>query len=171
MMDAALFLNREGKSMLLSWPTFVVSRRINRSLPAVQSVLFDPSSFRPGDTYGVGTDGALTIDTPFRLIVAYPAPSWRATARLFARGPRAVAQVELEVAAWSDDASELTVRPIARHPERWSRRRLRRYFALAHDGADRGLEILTSDAPAGRARDTQAVRTDSVGSARVRSRS
>jgi hypothetical protein len=157
--------------MPLSWPSFVVSRRVNRPLPAVQSVLFDPSSFRPGDTYGVGTEGALTIDTPFRLIVAYPSPSWRATARLFARGSRAVARVELEVSAWSADASELTVRPVARHPERWSRRRLRRYFALAHDGADRGLEILTGDAPAGRGFDTAAVRTGSVGSSRVRARS
>jgi hypothetical protein len=157
--------------MLLSWPTFVVSRRINRPLPAVQSVLFDPGSFRPGDTYGVGTEGALTIDTPFRLIVSYPAPSWRATGRLFAQGSRAVARVELEVAAWSTDASELTVRPVARHPERWGRRRLRRYFALAHEGADRGLEILTGDAPAGPAHDTETVRTDSAGSARVRARS
>src|SRR5438270_3383419 len=139
--------------MLLWWPTFVVSRRINRPLAAVQSVLFDPGSFRPGDTYGVGTDGALTIDAPFRLSVSYPAPSWRATGRLFARGPRAVARIELEVAAWSTDASELTVRPVARHPDRWSRRRLRRYFALAHETADRGLEIFTSDAPEGRAHD------------------
>jgi hypothetical protein len=157
--------------MLLSWPSFVVSRRINRPLPAVQSVLFDPSSFRPGDTYGVGTEGALTIDTPFREILSYPAPSWRATARLFARGSRAVARVELEVAAWSTEASELTVRPVARHPERWSRRRLNRYFALAHEGADCGLHILNSDAPAARAHDAEAVRTDSASSARVRARS
>jgi hypothetical protein len=156
--------------MLLAWPTFVVSRRINRPLPAVQAVLFDPSTFRTGDTYGVGSDGALTIDTPFHLISSYPAPSWRATARLFAQGSRAVARVELEVAAWSESTSELTVRPIARHPERWGRRRLRRYFALAHDGADRGLEILTSDAPASPS-DDENVRTDSERNGRVRARS
>ncbi len=158
--------------MLLSWPSFVVSRRINRPLPAVQSVLFDPSSFRTGDTYGMGTDGALTIDSPFRLIAEYPTPSWRATARLFSQGSRAVARVELEVAAWSTNTSELTVRPIARHPERWGRRRLRRYFALAHEGADRGLEILSSDEPtATRADDTEAVRTGSGRSGRPRARS
>ncbi len=157
--------------MLLSWPTFVVSRRINRPLPAVQSVLFDPRSFRPGDTYGIGTEGALTIDTPFRLTASYPAPAWRATGRLFARGSRAVAGVELEVAAWSTETSELTMRPVARHPERWGRRRLRRYFALAHDSADRGLEILTGEVTPDRARDTVAVRADSAGSARVRARS
>jgi hypothetical protein len=157
--------------MMLSWPTFVVSRRINRPLPAVQSVLFDPGSFRRGDTYGVGSEGALTIDAPFRLIASYPAPSWRATGRLFDRGPRAVARIELEVAAWSTDASELTIRPVARHPERWSRRRLRRYFALAHESADRGLQILANHAPAGRARDTGVVRTNSVGNGQVRARS
>ena len=157
--------------MLLSWPTFVVSRRINRPLPAVQSVLFDPASFRPGDTYGVGTDGALAIDAPFRLITSVPAPTWRANGRLFARGPRPVARIELEVSAWSTDASELTIRPVARHPERWRRRRLRRYFALAHQGADRGLEMLTRGARPQVANGRDAVRADSERSLRVRARS
>jgi hypothetical protein len=128
--------------MLLSWPNFVVSRRINRPLDAVQAAIAEPTTFRRGDSYGVGTDGALTIDSPFRLHTSYPGPSWRATGRLFSRGSRAVARVELEVAAWSGDDTELTVRPMARHPERWGRRRLRRYFALAHESADRSLQVL-----------------------------
>ena len=158
--------------MLLSWPSFVVSRRINRPLPAVQAVLFDPTTFRTGDTYGVGSDGALTIDTPFRLISSYPAPSWRATGRVFGQGSHAIARVELEVAAWSDSASELTVRPIARRPERWGRRRLRRYFALAHDSADRGLQLLSTDEGASAASaGGEVVRTDSAGSAPAPARS
>jgi hypothetical protein len=160
--------------MLLSWPSFVVSRRINRPLPAVQAVLFDETAFRTGDTYGVGSDGALTIDTPFRLASSYPTPSWRATGRLFAQGSRAIARVELEVAAWSNTASELTVRPIARRPERWGRRRLRRYFALAHDSADRGLQLLSTsegDAASHASAGRDLVRTDSGGSAPARARS
>jgi hypothetical protein len=130
--------------MLLSWPSFVVSRRINRPLAAVQSAIADPANFRRGDSYGVGADGALTIDQPFRLVTSWPGPSWRAAGRLFARGPRAVARVELEVAAWSGEATELTIRPVSRHPERWGRRRLQQYFALAHDSADRGMKVLTA---------------------------
>ena len=133
--------------MLLSWPCFVVSRRINRPLEAVQTAIAEPTSFRRGDSYGVGSEGALTIDRPFHLVASYPGPTWRAEGRLFARGSRAVARVELEVAAWSPEATELTVRPIARHPERWGRRRLRRYFGLAHDSADRGLQLLSGQAP------------------------
>jgi hypothetical protein len=129
--------------MLLSWPCFVVSRRINRPLDAVQTAIADPTSFRRGDSYGVGTEGAFTIDNPFELVASYPGPTWRAQGRLFARGSRAVARVEIEVAAWSGEATELTVRPVARHPERWGRRRLRRYFSLAHDSADRSLQMLS----------------------------
>jgi hypothetical protein len=134
--------------MLLSWPSFVVSRRINRPVAAVQTAIADPANFRRGDSYGIGSDGALTIDTPFRLVSSSPGPLWRASGRLFSRGPRAVARVELEVSAWSGNATELTVRPVSRHPERWGARRLRQYFSLAHDGADRSLQVLQSHTPA-----------------------
>jgi hypothetical protein len=47
-----------------------------------------------------------------------------------------IARVEIELSMWSNDSSELQLRPVARHPERWSGRRARRYFTRAHRGAD-----------------------------------
>ena len=155
--------------MLLSWPHFVVSRRINRPFDAVRSTVIDPASFRRGDSYGVGREGALTIDQPFHLVASYPRTTWRAEGRLFGGSTRAVARVELEVAAWSGEATELTLRPIARHPERWGRRRLRRYFALAHESADHSLQLLSSPPASAGTRD--AVRTGSGRNERVRARS
>ena len=49
---------------------------------------------------------------------------------------------------WSRDASCLTVRPVARHPERWRAWRLRRYFALAHDAADATARLVAQRAVA-----------------------
>ena len=44
--------------------------------------------------------------------------------------------VIVEVAEWSDEACELRVRPVSRRIGRWSSRRQRRYFGLAHAAAD-----------------------------------
>ena len=44
--------------------------------------------------------------------------------------------MEIEIGPWSEVDIELLIRPRARHPERWSGRRLRRYFAQAHRSAD-----------------------------------
>jgi hypothetical protein len=119
----------------LQWTTFVLSRRIAASMASVELALADG-------------EGILGLDEPFRLEWMLPRlPAWRTTAQLATPRGRRVARVELEITAWSSDATELVLRPLARHPERWGKRRLRRYFALAHGGIDHVASVL-AQAPA-----------------------
>jgi hypothetical protein len=66
-----------------------------------------------------------------------------------------VARVEIEVGEWSEDATRLQVRPRARRLERWTGRRIKRYFALAHEAADLTARTLNELAVAP---ETEAVR-------------
>jgi hypothetical protein len=59
----------------------------------------------------------------------------RATAEL-RTGPRSTERVIVELAPWAHTAVELRVRPDARRPERWNRRRQSRYFDGAHEAID-----------------------------------
>jgi hypothetical protein len=56
---------------------------------------------------------------------------------------RCVARVDIEIDAWSRDATRVQLRPSARHPERWSARRLERYFTLAHEAVDEAARSLS----------------------------
>jgi len=126
--------------MLFDPPTFVVQRRINHPLADVQRGLADRVALVPDGILDLGADGFLQLAEPMRPMTPYssrqPLPTWCAPALLLTPGWRPVAPVELEVSMWSHEATSLALRPAARHPERWSSRRLRRYFALAHAGAD-----------------------------------
>lgn len=126
--------------MFFDPPTFVVQRRINHPLADVQRGLADRAALVPDGMLDLGADGFLHIVEPLRPMTPYssrqPLPTWCAPARLLTSSRRLVAPVELEVSMWSHEATSLTLRPAARHPERWSPRRLRRYFGLAHVGAD-----------------------------------
>jgi hypothetical protein len=124
----------------------VVARLVNRSTLLVQQLLLDSTVFDQGTMLYLGPIGTLRFDEPFAAIRSTPSPAWQATARLHGCGLRFVryARVELEVAAWSDDASELRLRPVSRRVTRWAPRRQRRYFALAHRAADVILELLTA---------------------------
>ena len=93
--------------------------------------------------FALGSEGRLHIDDGLCITVGTYAMSWRAQGRLLTRRGRVVTRVELEIDAWSNDATRLQVRPIARHPERWGRARLHRYFVLAHDAADHTARLLT----------------------------
>jgi hypothetical protein len=133
----------------------VVARRINQPTSLVQHALFDSTLFG-ATTLHLGTVGVLRIDEPFSAIQSGRAPTWQATGRLYGHGPRVVRfnRVELEVAVWSDDASELRLRPVARGVTRWGARRQRRYFALAHESADFILHLVTAAARTSDERDT-----------------
>jgi hypothetical protein len=122
--------------MLLRWPTFVIARRINCPVDTLARALDSPGTLRRGATIELDDGDALVLDGPFRESWCWPRSEWRASGCLYHRRNRPVARVELSIAAWSRDASELALRPVARHPERWGRRRTHRYFALAHDAAD-----------------------------------
>ncbi len=45
-------------------------------------------------------------------------------------------EAEIELTPWTETATELVLRPVARAPHRWNGRRRRRWYACAHASAD-----------------------------------
>jgi hypothetical protein len=121
----------------------VVTRRINRRSASLTKVI----GSLPDEV------GPLQFDEPFLPTGDTNCPRWQTTARLYGAGHRlrSYVRVEVEVAAWSNVASELRLRPVTRRVPTWGRRRQRRYFRLAHRGAD---EIVRSLDAAVRRRET-----------------
>ena len=95
---------------------------------------------RPGDPHSprleLGSHGHLIVDQRFSRAPFPAEESFVAQGTLHTNRGQRVARVEVEVGAWSNDATVLTLRPVARNPQRWSGRRATRYFELAHEGAD-----------------------------------
>ena len=86
---------------------------------------------------------ATRFDEPFALrgVPSYPVVQTRAM--LVTPSGRDVAKIAVEIGPWSrTTASDLLSRPDARRPERWSNRRLSRYFAHAHYAADELADLL-----------------------------
>jgi hypothetical protein len=132
--------------MILEWPTFVLQRRINVAPVHVLRVALDRRLWGRGAVLAHDHDGALQLDAPLRLVDAGRLSVWRAPGRLLTIRGRTVGLVEIEIGLWSPHDTELLVRPRARHPERWSRRRQRRYFVCAHRRADQ-LTCMLSGIP------------------------
>jgi hypothetical protein len=128
--------NDEENKMSLDWPTFVLQRRINQPLADVQRTLCDPASVGAGAELDLGTRGRLIVDQLFSRAPFPSEASFVAQGTLQTNRGQRVARVEVEVGAWSPDATVLMLRPVARNPQRWSGRRATRYFELAHEGAD-----------------------------------
>lgn len=122
--------------MSLDWPTFVLQRRINQPLPDVQRALCDPDGVGTGTELDLGSHGSLVVDRRFSRAPFPSTESFVAQGTLQTNRGQRVARVEVEVGAWSNDATVLMLRPVARNPQRWSGRRATRYFELAHEGAD-----------------------------------
>lgn len=122
--------------MSLDWPTFVLQRRINQPLAEVQRALCDPASVEPGAELSLGSEGRLVVDQGFSRAPFPSEHSFVAHGTLQTSRGQRVARVEVEMGAWSNDATVLVLRPVSRHPERWSGRRANRYFELAHQGVD-----------------------------------
>ena len=121
--------------MSLDWPTFVLQRRINQPLADVQRTLCDPASVGTGAELELGSHGRLIVDQRFSRAPFPSEESFVAQGTLHTSRGQRVARVEVEVGAWSNDATVLMLRPV-RNPQRWSGRRATRYFELAHEGAD-----------------------------------
>jgi hypothetical protein len=106
----------------------VVTRRIPRA----------PSSGvlpLAGDSLELPEGGHLIFDAPFEATSG----GWSAPARLvaFGRWPFRGERVEIAITATPMTAArELRVVPRSLHASRWSARRVRRWFSLAHEGAD-----------------------------------
>ena len=125
--------------MLFNRPMFVLQRRINQPLEAVELVLCDPVATRSTSTVPLGDGLDLALGRSFG--VTFPPfgvdnASWCAPARVSTRRGRTVEQFDIEINAWDGRSTELLVRPRAKHPHRWSGRRMRRYFEVAHATAD-----------------------------------
>ena len=132
--------------MFLERPAFVLERRINHPPPLVNAAVSTGSPLVAGADIPLSSAGSLAIDTPLRRTLGSYDLSYRADARLMTPRKRLVAHIEIEVDPWSRSATRLQLRPAARHPERWSARRLRRYFVLAHQAADHTARELGSAA-------------------------
>lgn len=121
--------------------SFILQRRINIPLATVEQSLGFACTNRDADLL---TAQRLTFDEPFGFVSSWPRHCWRARGRLAnARGAK-IARVEVEVGVWSDEASELSLRPVASHPYRWTARRQRAYFGAAHEACDELLQATTT---------------------------
>jgi hypothetical protein len=115
---------------------FPVERRVAAPLRAIERYLdhAHPERAHPG-----ALAGDPRLDFIIRSLRPAPnspirGPFRTLSARTSLRGGlgRPIAVVT-EVQPWSRAASTLSVRPAARHPSRWSRRRQQRYFDAAHE--------------------------------------
>lgn len=136
--------------MPLDAPTFVVQRRVNQPLSMVQRGLADRTPLAPQRFVDLGDIGSMFVAEPLHPVAPFssrqPMPTWCARANLITPRGRLVATVELEVSIWAHDATSVSLRPVARHPERWRAWRLRRYFGLAHRAADATAQLLAQRA-------------------------
>ena len=135
---------------MLNWPTFVLQRRINQPLGAVERVLCDPTLLRGGNALSLGIDESyVSLDKSFG--VTFPpfgvdGASWWAPASVHSRRGRTRVRFELEINEWDANSTELLLRPQVRRPNRWSGRRMRRYFRFAHATADTFTQLLRAQA-------------------------
>ena len=115
----------------------VVSRLIKVPIDDIGPALGGDGAVGRG-TAPIALDGAgsLVLTTPFTW--AERTRTWRGQGRLYGRGLRLTrfTRVEIEVTAWSRQASDVSLRPVARSPHTWGLRRLRRYLDLAHRAAE-----------------------------------
>ena len=132
----------------LNWPTFVLQRRINQPLGAVERVLGDPMLLRAGVALGLGIDEtSVSLDKSFG--VTFPpfgvdGASWCAPVSVLTRRGRAALRFDLEINEWDAGSTELLVRPRHGRPDRWSGRRMRKYFVFAHATADAFTQLLSA---------------------------
>jgi hypothetical protein len=134
----------------LNRPSFVMQRRINQPHAAVERVLCDPRLLRAHTAVDLGVD-EMYLELEERFRVAFPPfgldrTSWQSRGAVCTRRGRTVVGLELEINRWDARSAELLVRPDARHPERWSGPRLRRYFRVAHASADCVARLLADEA-------------------------
>lgn len=121
--------------------SFVLQRRINLPLATLEQALGFACTKSDANPL---TSSTLSFDDGFGFVSSWPRHCWRAPGRLSTARGKKIARVEVEFGTWSDDASELAIRPVAAHPYRWSGRRQRAYFTAAHRACDELLKAITT---------------------------
>jgi hypothetical protein len=136
-------LNHPVLNEPLGGSSFVLERRVNRPSHAVVKTLRDRSVVAPANGFELG-EGTLVIEEMPRTSPKNlrGQESWRTTARLLTDRGRLVSRLDIEVGAWAPGSVFIQLRPLDHSPHRWGTRRTRRYFALAHAGADRLERLL-----------------------------
>ena len=132
-----------------SGSNFVLERRVNRPSDAVARALRNRSTVVPATGFALGDQGTLLVDDvprPSSPPIVPGKESWRTTARLLTGRGRLVARIDIEVIPWTPGSVSIQLRPLDRRASRWGPRRTRRYFALAHAGADRLEQLLNETA-------------------------
>jgi hypothetical protein len=135
---------------------FVLERWVNQPSQAVADVLRDQSIVTPPSGFALGDDGTLFVDEAPRrssLPIAPGYESWRATGRLLSGRRRLVARLDIDIGIGAPGTVLVQLRLLDRRPQRWSARRTRRYFVLAHAAADRLEQLLNEHAPVDVGRD------------------
>ena len=128
----------------LTRPAFVLERRISQPLITIGMALKNSRELMR--TLARGEPGVLLLDGPLRAVPGSLHPSWRATGQLISTRGRPVARIEVHVELSDGETGRLQLRPLAGHPERWGRRRLRSYFGLAHLAADQTIQAMRETA-------------------------
>jgi len=135
---------------MLTWSTFVLQRRVNQPFGAVGRIVCDPWLLARGTRINLDGDAVLRLEEPFGVtfpVFGWEGASWLAPATIRTSRGRRLEDVEIELNAWDEEATELVVRPRARAPYHWRARRVRRYFRLAHEAADALTRVLATDTP------------------------
>jgi hypothetical protein len=136
--------------LALTQSAFVLERRINRPPSRIGIALTDGRELTRA--LACAEQGVLMLDGPLRFVPHSLHPSWRATGQLVSHRGRAGTRIAVRVELGDDNEGRLYLRPLAPHPERWGRRRLRAYFGLAHMAADQTVHEIRK-AAARRAQD------------------
>ena len=116
--------------------TFDLQRRVNQPFDSVRRAMKNPQTLDAGLTIGLHRAGLFTLQAPLREASFPYENALHAPGVLTSSHGHRVALVRLEITAWSDDATALSLRPLSTRPDHWQPRRLQHYFALAHLAAD-----------------------------------
>jgi len=119
-----------------------VARTVRLPLPlAIESARRLRSGHDPVRAFGIPEGGRVQLELPFRRDDWQPlgrpelAPA-RTFGALYGPANRKLCAIEVELSPWSDDVTELSLRPAVRSPYGWSARKLAKWYSLAHCTAD-----------------------------------
>ena len=122
--------------------TFELQRRLNQRDDYVRKALSDPVQLIAGMTAALGEDGLFVLQAPFRPASFPYEEALHAPGVLTSNRGRRIALVRLEISAWSDDATALSLRPLSSRPDHWSARHIEHYFTLGHAAADLVMRMI-----------------------------